>query len=178
MIPWMELNTLDLEFWDAAQAVLDKWNANGLEDSISTTDNPDFFSKYFEYLDMINAIDAPDYDHLREMFMSLLTQEDIERDDLGFLDIIEVEDNYNAMGEEFVGRTELMIELEEGEDEQFVGEVGREVIDEFDEEMAGEEDSNLTERGIEEWVENFSEEVDVEREDVLDEVGDEDYGYF
>lgn len=43
-------------------------------------------------MDSLEAVNEPDYEYIRKLFMTLVTQEDIDRDDLGFFDDCKTKD--------------------------------------------------------------------------------------
>lgn len=87
-ISWMELDLEDETIWDAMVAVLKYWDEYGLEPAYETSENADFFRTYFDYLDTVNSSAAPDYNRLREILMMNLTEDDIKRGELAFMDNI------------------------------------------------------------------------------------------
>lgn len=84
-ISWMELDLEDEHIWDAMLEVLKYWDNYGLEPAYETSENGEFFRKYFDYLDTVHSSAAPDYNRLREILMMNLTEDDIKREDLAFL---------------------------------------------------------------------------------------------
>lgn len=83
-ISWMELDLENETILDSMIAVLRLWNKYGLEPAYETSENAEFFRKYFNYLDTVYSSAAPDYNRLREILMMNLTEDDIKRGDLAF----------------------------------------------------------------------------------------------
>lgn len=85
-IPWMELDLEDETIWDSMVIVLKYWDEYGLEPAYETSENAEFFRKYFDYLDTVYSSAAPDYNRLRDILRMNLTEDDIKRGDLAFMD--------------------------------------------------------------------------------------------
>lgn len=85
-ISWMEMDLEDETIWDSMVAVLKHWNEYGLEPAYETSDNAEFFRKYFDYLDTVESSAAPDYNRIREILMMNLTEDDIKRGELAFME--------------------------------------------------------------------------------------------
>lgn len=106
-LPWMEKSKEIVEIFKAMSIILNEWEKHGIEvrntklnftffefnfcffllqEICNTSDNPELFLEYFNYLDSIESHETPDYDRLIDLFARQLTTEEMENLDLGIFD--------------------------------------------------------------------------------------------
>lgn len=77
----------------------------------NTSDKPELFLKYFNYIESTDSNKEPDYDQLIELFKSQLTHEEFNDPNLGILDVDHAPDKVELeaqlMGKVINGRFEI-----------------------------------------------------------------------
>lgn len=77
----------------------------------NTTDNPELFLSYFNFVNSIDSHEAPDYDQLINLFSSQLTDEELKSGNLDLFDLDndpdKIELEAQLMGKVIDGRFEI-----------------------------------------------------------------------
>lgn len=91
----------------------DSWsNVFFFEQAIcNTSDKPELFKKYFNYIESVDSNEEPNYDQLIQLFLSQLTEEELNDQNLGILDVDHNQDKIELetqlMGKVINGRFEI-----------------------------------------------------------------------